>query len=125
MVRIDVPQGYGSITDASITRSAASRQQKWRPPTKITTDPNHRSSHQPRPDAEHGPIQLFTVLRFTIGAPFHGFATIITIILLLFGLLSFTIGIFAEYVGMIHVEVKGRPNFVIAELSANNEIDGL
>jgi hypothetical protein len=30
-------------------------------------------------------------------------------------LLSFMIGILAEYVAMIHSEVKSRPNFIIAE----------
>ncbi len=58
----------------------------------------------------------FAILRFTIGTPFAGFATIVTIVLFFFGLLSFMIGILAEYVAMIHSEVKGRPNFIIAEV---------
>jgi dolichol-phosphate mannosyltransferase len=58
---------------------------------------------------------VFAVLKFTIGTPFAGFATIITIALFFFGLLSFMIGILAEYVSMIHSEVKNRPNFVVAE----------
>jgi hypothetical protein len=58
---------------------------------------------------------LFSVLRFVVGTPFAGFATIITIVLFFFGLLSFMIGILAEYVAIIHSEVKNRPNFVIAE----------
>ena len=59
---------------------------------------------------------IFGILRFIIGTPFAGFATIVTIVLFFFGLLSFMIGILAEYVAMIHSEVKGRPNFVIAEV---------
>jgi hypothetical protein len=39
----------------------------------------------------------------------------VTIVLFFFGLLSFMIGILAEYVAMIHSEVKNRPNFIIAE----------
>jgi glycosyltransferase involved in cell wall biosynthesis len=58
---------------------------------------------------------IFAILKFTIGTPFAGFATIVTIILFFFGLLSFMIGILAEYVAMIHSEVKNRPNFIIAE----------
>jgi dolichol-phosphate mannosyltransferase len=58
---------------------------------------------------------VFAVLKFTIGTPFAGFATIITIALFFFGLLSFMIGILAEYVSMIHSEVKNRPNFIVAE----------
>ena len=59
---------------------------------------------------------IFAILTFVIGTPFAGFATIVTIVLFFFGLLSFMIGILAEYVAMIHSEVKGRPNFVIAEV---------
>ena len=58
---------------------------------------------------------IFAILKFVIGTPFAGFATIVTIVLFFFGLLSFMIGILAEYVAMIHSEVKGRPNFVISE----------
>ena len=60
-------------------------------------------------------IAIFALLRLTIGTPFAGFATIVTIVLFFFGLLSFMIGILAEYVAMIHSEVKNRPNFIIAE----------
>jgi dolichol-phosphate mannosyltransferase len=58
---------------------------------------------------------LFAILKFAIGTPFAGFATIVTIALFFFGLLSFMIGILAEYVSMIHSEVKNRPNFIVAE----------
>ena len=59
---------------------------------------------------------VFAILKFVIGTPFAGFATIVTIVLFFFGLLSFMIGILAEYVAMIHSEVKNRPNFIIAEV---------
>ena len=62
-----------------------------------------------------GTMFIFAILKFLIGSPFAGFATIVTIVLFFFGLLSFMIGILAEYVAMIHSEVKSRPNFIIAE----------
>ena len=62
-----------------------------------------------------GTMILFAVLKFIVGTPFAGFATIVTIVLFFFGLLSFMIGILAEYVAMIHSEVKNRPNYIIAE----------
>ncbi len=65
-------------------------------------------------------MTTFAILRFFIGTPFAGFATIVTIVLFFFGLLSFMIGILAEYVAMIHSEVKNRPNFVIAEIVDNS-----
>ena len=64
-------------------------------------------------------IFVFTLLKMTIGTPFAGFATIVTIVLFFFGLLSFMIGILAEYVAMIHSEVKNRPNYIIAEVLNN------
>ncbi len=62
-----------------------------------------------------GTMVIFAILKFVIGTPFAGFATLVTIVLFFFGLLSFMIGILAEYVAMIHSEVKNRPNFIIAE----------
>ena len=62
-----------------------------------------------------GTMVVFAILKVIIGTPFAGFATIVTIVLFFFGLLSFMIGILAEYVAMIHSEVKNRPNFIIAE----------
>lgn len=62
-----------------------------------------------------GTMIVFAALKFIIGTPFAGFATIVTIVLFFFGLLSFMIGILAEYVAMIHSEVKNRPNYIIAE----------
>lgn len=50
-----------------------------------------------------------------VGVPFAGFGTVISVSLLLFGVLSFMIGIVAEYVGLIYEEVKRRPNFVVSE----------
>jgi dolichol-phosphate mannosyltransferase len=50
-----------------------------------------------------------------VGVPFAGFGTVISVLLLLFGILSFMIGIVAEYVGLIYEEVKRRPNFVVSE----------
>lgn len=48
------------------------------------------------------------------GVPFGGFGTIVSLVLLLFGVLSFMLGIVSEYVGLIYEEVKRRPNFVVS-----------
>ena len=47
------------------------------------------------------------------GVPFAGFGSIMGLILLMFGLLFFFLGILSEYVGMIYLEVRARPNFVL------------
>lgn len=48
------------------------------------------------------------------GVPFGGFGTIVSLVLLLFGVFSFMLGIVSEYVGLIYEEVKERPNFVVS-----------
>lgn len=52
---------------------------------------------------------------FTIGVPFAGFGTIVSLILLGIGLQSLMLGILSEYVGLIYQEAKGRPNFIISD----------
>lgn len=50
-----------------------------------------------------------------VGVPFGGFGTIVSLVLLLFGVLSFMLGIVSEYVGLIYEEVKQRPNFIVSQ----------
>ena len=66
-------------------------------------------------------VSLFSVFSFfalalrwvLVGVPFGGFGTIVTIIIFSFGLLTFMLGIIAEYLGLIYEEVKKRPNYVV------------
>jgi len=51
----------------------------------------------------------------TVGVPFAGFGTIVSVAVLAFGSITFMLGIIAEYLGLIYEEVKGRPNFIVAE----------
>jgi dolichol-phosphate mannosyltransferase len=48
------------------------------------------------------------------GVPFGGFGTLVTIILFSFGILTFMLGIIAEYLGLVYEEVKQRPNFIVS-----------
>ena len=63
---------------------------------------------------------IFALLRLINGTPFPGFATIVTVVLFFFGVLSFMLGILAEYVAMISSEVKRRPNYIVAERINSN-----
>ena len=66
-------------------------------------------------------VSVFSVVAFialcirwlSIGVPFGGFGTLVTIALFSFGLLTFMLGIIAEYLGLIYEEVKKRPNYVV------------
>ena len=61
-------------------------------------------------------LAFTTVLFLFFGVPFPGFGTIVSLILLMFGILFLILGILSEYIGMIYEEVKMRPNYVIEEI---------
>ena len=58
------------------------------------------------------PLSIFWYMK---GVPFAGFGNLISVNLLLFGVLSFMIGILSEYIGLIYEEVKKRPSFIVDE----------
>lgn len=58
---------------------------------------------------------VFAVLWIVRGVPFSGYGTLVSLVLLVFGALSFMLGIVSEYVGLIYEEVKQRPNFIVSQ----------
>jgi dolichol-phosphate mannosyltransferase len=52
---------------------------------------------------------------FLKGVPFAGYGTIVSLILLLFGILFFILGMLGQYIAQIYEEVKQRPNYVVSE----------
>ena len=57
---------------------------------------------------------LFTVVRiFLKGVPFAGYGTIVSLIVLMFGILFFILGILGQYIAQIYEEVKARPSFIV------------
>jgi dolichol-phosphate mannosyltransferase len=67
-------------------------------------------------------IVVLAIVWFTYGVPFAGFGTVVALILLLFGIMFFFLGIISEYVGMIFEEVRRRPSFIV---SASHGIETL
>jgi dolichol-phosphate mannosyltransferase len=57
---------------------------------------------------------VFAAAWIFVGVPFAGFGTLVSLGLLMFGILTFMLGLIAEYVGLIYEEVKHRPNFVVS-----------
>lgn len=58
----------------------------------------------------------FTVIEiFVKGVPFAGYGTIVSLMVLLFGILFFVLGILGQYIAQIYEEVKQRPNFIIRQ----------
>jgi len=60
-------------------------------------------------------VSVSTVFWFIGGVPFAGFGTIVGLIALGFSLTMTSIGILAQYVGLIYEEVKQRPLYLIRE----------
>ena len=57
---------------------------------------------------------MFTVVKiFVKGVPFAGYGTIVSLIILMFGILFFILGILGQYIAQIYEEVKQRPNYIV------------
>jgi dolichol-phosphate mannosyltransferase len=56
---------------------------------------------------------LFTVARIILkGVPFAGYGTIVSLIMLMFGILFFILGILGQYIAQIYEEAKQRPKYI-------------
>jgi len=60
-------------------------------------------------------VIVLGLLWIIYGVPFAGFGSLVAIIILLFGITFFMIGILSEYLGLIYEEVKQRPNYIVSE----------
>jgi len=56
---------------------------------------------------------FFGTQAFLFGVPFSGFGSLISIIFLMFGMLFILLSILAEYIGMIYIESRSRPTFIV------------
>ena len=64
-------------------------------------------------------ISTFVVINKIFRDPYEGFSLTILLILFLFSLNTFMIGIIGEYVTRIYDEVKKRPNYIIEKIIDN------
>jgi dolichol-phosphate mannosyltransferase len=67
-------------------------------------------------------LSVLAVLWIVFGVPFAGFGSLIGIIILGFAITMFSIGILAQYLGLIYEEVKQRPLYLVTETSKPLEI---
>lgn len=69
-------------------------------------------------------IYLIVVIvqKLFFGIDIPGYATIITLILLLGGLQLFSLGIIGEYVGRSYIEVKKRPIYIAKNIISNEDV---
>jgi dolichol-phosphate mannosyltransferase len=60
-------------------------------------------------------IVVFSILWILTGVPFAGYGSIVALIFLTFSLTIGVLGVIAEYISLIYIEVKSRPNSIIWE----------
>jgi len=71
-------------------------------------------------------LLAWTVIKATFwSVPFDGYGTIMTVMLLMFGIMFTMLGIVSEYIGLIYEEVKQRPNFVVSQKKGFDDSKGL
>jgi dolichol-phosphate mannosyltransferase len=65
---------------------------------------------------------LLIIFWIVFGVPFAGFGSLIGVVVLGFSLTMFSIGILAQYLGLIYEEVKQRPLYLVTETSTYLEV---
>lgn len=65
---------------------------------------------------------LLAIFWIVFGVPFAGFGSLVGVVVLGFSLTMFSIGILAQYLGLIYEEVKHRPLYLVRETSVHLEV---
>lgn len=68
-----------------------------------------------------GSVILFvqTLVRYFMGASVEGFTTVILLILIIGGFIMLSLGVIGHYIARIYEEVKGRPKYIISQVTDN------
>ena len=64
-------------------------------------------------------LGIQTLVRYLLGNSAEGFTTVILLILLIGGFIMLSLGIIGHYIARIYEEVKGRPKYIISEVTEN------
>lgn len=64
-------------------------------------------------------LAIQTLVRFLIGASVEGFTTVILLILIIGGFTMLGLGVIGHYLARIYEEVKGRPRYIISNVTDN------
>ncbi len=64
-------------------------------------------------------LGIQTTVRYFMGNSVEGFTTVILLILIIGGFIMISLGIIGHYLARIYEEVKGRPKFIISEVTNN------
>lgn len=64
-------------------------------------------------------LAIQTLVRYLMGDSVEGFTTVILLILIIGGFIMLSLGIIGHYIARIYEEVKGRPKFIISNVTEN------
>lgn len=70
-------------------------------------------------------LAVQTLVKFMMGMAVEGFTTVILLILIIGGFLMLSLGIIGHYIARIYEEVKGRPKYIISQVTENVQGDVL
>lgn len=64
-------------------------------------------------------LAIQTLVKFFMGTAQEGFTTVILLILIVGGFIMISLGIIGHYLARIYEEVKGRPKYIIRDVTEN------
>lgn len=64
-------------------------------------------------------LAVQTLVRFLMGTSVEGFTTVILLILIIGGFIMLSLGVIGHYIARIYEEVKGRPKYIISQVTDN------
>lgn len=68
-------------------------------------------------------LAIQTLVKFLTGTAVEGFTTVILLILIIGGFLMLSLGVIGHYIARIYEEVKGRPKYIISQVTGNVQGD--
>jgi len=71
-------------------------------------------------------LAVQTLVRYLMGNSVEGFTTVILIVLIIGGFIMLSLGIIGHYIARIYEEVKGRPKYIISQVTdgVNGNVTG-
>ena len=71
-------------------------------------------------------LGIQTLVRYILGNAVEGFTTVILIVLIIGGFIMLSLGIIGHYIARIYEEVKGRPKYIISQVTdgVNGNVTG-
>ena len=68
-------------------------------------------------------LAIQTMVKYLCGNAVEGFTTVILLVLIIGGFIMLSLGIIGHYIARIYEEVKGRPKYIISEVTENVQGD--